>query len=161
MPGASFGVPTASIRLALCTTAHPVRSGLNSAPTKKLNGKFPLTIFIELPQDSQLKAILKSQEEARTVQNIGRSRIEALREVEKLQSALKDIHSKCAERLEKQRKSSVDAHKRRTGNRPIDVTKKDYVLKALMQNKIRSKTSVRWQGPFRVTDCQEQYICEV
>lgn len=100
-----------------------IQSALNSMPTRKLNGKCPLTVFTGLPQHSLLSAILRNPENLFAIKDIYGCHPKALIKIEKLQKALDDIYRICADRGKKRRQSAVHADNRRTGIKSIDFMK--------------------------------------
>lgn len=78
--------------------------------------------------------------------------------IERVQTALDNIHKDVAERSNKKGKKAIAAHNRRTNVRPINFDVGDFVLRGVLQRERGMKPSLRWKGPFRVVKCRSEYI---
>lgn len=135
-----------------------VQSALNSTRLPRLGNRCPLTAFTGLPQDTPLRTIKTKARKKTTVRSLDDIRALQSEYVDELQSALDSMHKEVASLSSKKRKSAVDSHNRRTHIRPINFTTGDYVLRGTALTRTGRKPSLHWHGPFRVEECQSNYI---
>ena len=75
-----------------------------------------------------------------------------------MQKALDEMHRDVKQRSNARRDAEVQRHNSKTNIRPINFTTGDYVLKGTLKRERGKKPGLKWRGPFRVLECQSDYI---
>ena len=135
-----------------------VQSVLNNSVLARLGKRCPLTAFTGLPQDTPLTSIKSKLGKQISIRSIAEIRSIQNEHVERLQAALENVHKEVLSESNKKRKSAVESHNRKTNIKPINFTEGDYVLRGLVQRETKRKPSIKWHGPYRVTECRSNYI---
>lgn len=138
-----------------------VQSALNNSPLQRLSGHCPLTALTGLPQDNPLLSIKTKEQGVTKIRNISELRARQVTSIRKLQDSLDQMHKSITANSDAKRKSAVDCHNRKTGVRPINFDVGDFVLRGILQREVSSKPSLKWKGPFRVTECRSEYIFQI
>jgi hypothetical protein len=138
---------------------HNIEHTINHREQTRLNGHAPITVMTGLRPENPLDQVFRSPiEKDLAIQPLTADRIqEGLRQVE---TALEDMHRLITDRSAKQRaaKRAQKDKFRRLPNFQVG----DYVLIGLPEPKTAwKKLFLKWRGPFRVTDTQNNYVFEV
>ena len=81
-------------------------------------------------------------------------------EIDRFHTSLDEMHKEVFNKSSKSRQFSVDAHNRKTGVKKINFSEGDFVLKGNPLKNI-PKPSLRWNGPFLVLSCRDNYVFEI
>ena len=68
------------------------------------------------------------------------------------------MHKDVAHRAGKRRVAAIESHNRKTNVRPINFTEGYFVLRGFMQHERTRKPSLKWIGPYCVTECRSEYV---
>ena len=111
------------------TVVPIVQAALNSTPSKRINGRCPLTVFSGLASDNPISVAVRKSENASLVKSISEERAKVLMDIDKFHKALDEMHKDVSEASSQSRRAAVDSHNRKTGVRPINFSEGDFVLK--------------------------------
>lgn len=136
-----------------------VQSALNNSTQKRLNDKCPLELFTGHKRDTPVGAIMVPEGTSNVVHNLSLERQKALLKLEKLNSALNEMHRETAQSTGRRRKQAVRSHNQKTGIRPINFTVGDFVLRG--NTKKGKKLQLVWNGPFQVVECMSDYLFKI
>lgn len=143
-----------------------VMRALNEAPLKRLgsrsDGTFrcPLEVMTGIrPRRQEFKFELAGNDDTR-IFSVGRARTMQVIEIERLQSALDNMHKDVAQRVARNRKKHIDEHNRKTNLILPDFKLGDFVL-VRKAGKVGHKMSFRWVGPRRVVRALGELVYEV
>lgn len=137
-----------------------VQSALNNSPSRRLNGKCPLTAFTGLPQSTPMLTI-KNEASIPAVKTLDLIRADQLLNIDRIQTSLDNMHKSVQESSERARQAAISAHNMKTGVKPVNFDTGDYVLKGLLKKDRGPKPSLQWVGPFQVLECQDNNIFHV
>lgn len=155
-------VSEASIPMTSWPSVLPlVQSVLNSGKLKRLGNRSPLMAFTGHDENSPLLQIKRGSGMDISFATISEVRTLQLVEMDKLLSSVDAIHREVQGLTSKARKKRVDQHNRRTNVKPCNFEVGDFVLRANSSTYAKSKVSVKWYGPLRITKVMSDYLFEV
>lgn len=128
-----------------------VQSALNNTTLDRLGNRCPLTVFTGHAQDTPFGG----EVQVRSVEDIDKTQQEQLSH---LLASLESMHKEVAQKSSKKRQQAVQSHNRKTKVKPVNFVEGDFVLRAIMQRERSKKPSLKWLGPYRVTQCRSDYI---
>lgn len=135
-----------------------VQSIINNSPSKRLGGRTPKKAFTGLPDDNPLTSIVAKQNFDLEILSVDEVRLRQQKGIADLQGVLDEMHKAVSDISTAKRRKEVEAHNRRTNVRPANFEVGDYVLKGVMTKDRVKKLSLRWGGPYKVTECRSEYI---
>lgn len=137
-----------------------IQSALNNAPSRRLGGRCALTAFTGFPQSTAFISIgnLQRSPEVLSIDKVKATQVLAL---ERLLNALDGMHKEIKSASEKARETAIRSHNAKTGVKPINFDKGDYVLRGLLTRERGRKPSLRWTGPYQVVDCKDSYVFQI
>ena len=138
-----------------------VQSVLNNTLIKRLGNRTPLTAFTALPSISTLTQIKKRKEKLAQILSINEVRARQLMQVDKVMTALENMHWQISEKVSAERKRRVKSHNAKTGVRECYFHEEDFVLREVLQSAKKNKLSLRWRGPFRVRRVLSNFLFEL
>ena len=141
------------------STLPLVQGALNNAILKRLGDKCPMTLFTGQLQDTPVTAIVTRDGKSTKVHNIEESRLNAIMRASELHADIDRMHRQVANSTTLRRNQATTSYNQRTGVRPVNFAKGDFVLKG--RAKLGKKLQLTWTGPFRVTECRSEYLFEV
>ena len=136
-----------------------VQGALNNCKLKRLNNKCPLELFTGHRQDSPVTAIATKVNGATVVHSLSDTRLDAIMKTLSLHDKLEDMHRDIEKSTSRRRKNAIEAHNRRTHIRPVNFTTGDYVLRG--ETTSGSKLRLNWTGPYRVTECLNEFLFRI
>eukprot|EP00171_Calliarthron_tuberculosum_P012252 IDg12252t1 len=143
------------------TVLPVVQSALNSALLPRLGNQCPLTAFTGLQQESPLRTIAFNRNDIVKLKSISEARAAQALEVSRTIQAMESMHKHVSLLSNKKRQSAVNSHNNKTSVKAINFSTGDFVLRGALDRQRGSKPGLKWHGPFRVIDCQSQYIFEI
>lgn len=81
--------------------------------------------------------------------------------VKNLQNSLNGIHKALSLKSANKQKSAIESHNRKSGVKPGNFDVDEFVLRGLLQRERGLKLSLKWKGPYRVTECNSDYIFQI
>lgn len=109
------------------------KSALTNAPSLRLAGNCPLTVFTGLPQDSALLFFKRSIKGTIKVHDIKEDRARQVMDLEAVQASLNSMHKEVQVSSKEKRKAAVDSNIRKTGVQPMNLDVGDFVLRGVLQ----------------------------
>lgn len=138
-----------------------VQALINNSPVKRLGNRTPKRVFTGLEDENPLRTIITRGDEKLEVRSIEDVRLRQKVATDDLQRAVEMMHREVATVSTDTRRKHIEAHNRRTNVRPANFAVGDFVLKGVMSKDRVKKPSLRWRGPYRVTQCRSEYIFEI
>jgi hypothetical protein len=138
-----------------------VQAGLNNAASVRMQGKCPKEVFLGLPSDSPLVSIKAEREGKVVILSLSEIRAAQLLKAQEVLRAVEGMHKEVAGLVSKSRQRAIAAHNAKTHVRAHNFDVGDFVLSAVLSRNRKSKLSLQWTGPHRVTKCSSDYIFEV
>lgn len=138
-----------------------VQLALNSSNLDRLGNRCPLEVFTSLKPTTPLASITRKNGVESEVHSIELVRAKQRINAERVQQAFDKIHKDVADRSSKRRAKSIAAHNRKTNVRPINFDTGDFVLRGVLERNRGKKPSLKWKGPFRVTECKSEFIFQI
>lgn len=134
-----------------------VQANLNNTAVPSLAGKTPGELFTGLDPPSPLKAVYLGPEVAPSVQPTRTSaKIES--SLALLRTSVRAMHRAVADARLKQ---TLLNKKKARGDNVVNFNVGDYVLRSRVDEKGQNKLLVTWNGPFAVTEAQQQNVFKV
>ena len=130
-----------------------VQRVLNSRRSDRLQGRSPSMVMTSaMDADGDLSVLLQDESDPVVVQGLPSVPEEMLSRMER---DMTELHKGIQGKLSKRRHSAVQAHNQRTNIREVNFTKGDFVLIGIEDHKKVPKLSLRWKGPAKVLDLDE------
>jgi hypothetical protein len=138
-----------------------VQAGLNNAASVRMQGKCPKEVFLGLPPDSPLVSIKAEREGKVEILSLSEIRAAQLLKVQEVLRAVEDMHKEVGGLVSKSTQRAITAQNAKTQVRAHNFDMGDFVLSAVVSRNRKSKLSLQWTGPHRVTKCSSDYIFDV
>jgi hypothetical protein len=138
---------------------HNVEHTINYREQTRLNGHAPITVMSGLKHDNPLSEVFWHPS-MRIFSDHAISKENIQNDVEEFETAFLKMHREVTDKSAKQRaeKKAQKDQFRRLSNFQVG----DYVLTSLSDPNIaEKKLFLKWRGPYRVTDTQNNYVFEV
>jgi len=143
------------------TVTPLVQSVLNSTTKGRLGNRSPLTVFTALPSDNPLSFVQRRTNRQVQTLSIDEARVRQIGNIEALMSAVCSMHKDVAGRANKAREDRVRRHNAKTNVRECNFDQGDFVLKGVLLREKGPKLSLRWKGPFRISEVKTDFLFQV
>jgi len=129
---------------------------INATPSKRLGNRSPMEVFLGRKPEHLLRSIYPAK--IKTIQDIKIVQEERIKNIEELLTSIEKMHQEVATTQQQSREQNRMVQKKKKNVQKTNFQIGDYVLQACGEEYTGAKLLVRWLGPYRITQCKNEWI---